>query len=254
VAFPVYVDIGPLHVPAHVILEALAYAVGFQIYRRQRARRGDVIDDARRWTVIAAAAVGAAIGSKVLFCFEDPRLTLEWLRSDPAMLMTGKTIVGGLLGGTVGVEIAKAIVGERRSTGDLFVVPLTIGIAIGRIGCFLGGLEDRTFGVQTAMPWGVDFGDGVPRHPTQLYEAAFALGLGAVLHQVAKRRLANGDLYKLFLVSYLAFRLIVDGIKPAWSVGGLSVIQWTSAAALAYYLRFVPRMTAGAVAVQGQRP
>ena len=65
------------------------------------------------------------------------------------------------------------------ATGDLLALPLVLGIAIGRIGCFLSGLEDQSYGVATALPWGVDFGDGVARHPTQLYEYRFSPLLGA---------------------------------------------------------------------------
>jgi len=39
---------------------------------------------------------------------------------------------------------------------------LAIGVAIGRIGCYLAGLDDFTYGTPTALPWGHDFGDGVP--------------------------------------------------------------------------------------------
>ena len=64
------------------------------------------------------------------------------------------------------------MVGITHSTGAYFAPSLAIGIAIGRIGCFLSGLEDYTYGTPTTLPWGYDFGDGVLRHPVQLYEAA----------------------------------------------------------------------------------
>src|SRR5260221_11390397 len=73
--------------------------------------------------------------------------------------MSGKTIVGALIGGLIAVELAKHILGIKQRTGDLFAVPLCLGIAIGRIGCFLTGLEDHTSGVATSLPWGVNFGD-----------------------------------------------------------------------------------------------
>ena len=184
--FPVYLSVGTARIPAHLLFEALAYTIGFDVYRRARARQGDHLSDATRWTMIAAAAIGAAIGSKVLFWLEDPLVTIEWLRTDPARLM-GKTIVGGFLGGTIAVEFAKWYAGERRSTGDLFVVPLCVGTAVGRIGCFLGGLEDRTYGTPTSLPWGIDFGDGIPRHPTQLYEIVFMAILAGVALRAAPR-------------------------------------------------------------------
>ena len=83
------------------------------------------------------------------------------------MLLGGKTIVGGLIGGLVGVELVKLAMGIRRSTGDLYAPALAVAIAIGRIGCLLTGVADDTSGTPTSLPWGMDLGDGVSRHPTQ---------------------------------------------------------------------------------------
>jgi len=234
----------------HVVCEALAYAIGFAVYRRLRARDGDAIDAATRWTVIAAAAVGAAVGSKVLFWAEDPVLTLAYWR-DPAYLLGGKTIVGGLVGGLMGVEFAKRIVGERRSTGDLFVLPLCIGMAIGRVGCFIAGPADRTWGRPTASLFGVDGGDGIARHPLPLYEIAFLAVLLAVLPRASRRHLRAfvnptrqpGDRFKLFMIGYMLFRLAADGLKDDPTVAaGLTSIQWTCIAVLVYYARDIVRL------------
>jgi prolipoprotein diacylglyceryltransferase len=119
-----------------------------------------------------------------------------------------------------------------------------LGIAVGRIGCFLSGLADRTYGVATALPWAVDFGDGVARHPTQLYEIAFLAGLAVVMVVLAPRLSVAGDQFKWFMIGYLTFRLVIDFIKPAVRIGGLSTIQWTALAAIAYYAPLVPRLLA----------
>jgi phosphatidylglycerol---prolipoprotein diacylglyceryl transferase len=186
--------------------------------------------------VITAAVAGAAIGSRILFWFEDPRLTAaHW--HDAIYLMSGKTIVGGLIGGLIAVEWVKRIIGEKVSTGDLFAAPIALGLAIGRIGCFLGGLPDNTYGTPTSLPWGVDFGDGVPRHPTQLYESVFALGLFLFLLRMMNRPHRNGDVFKMFMVAYISWRLAVDFWKPGIRIAGLSGIQWACAAMLVYYGR-----------------
>ena len=241
--FPVYIGWGWMRIHPHLLFETLAYFIGFRAYLVIKRRRGDPISDSTRWTVIAAAAVGAAFGSKLLFWLEDPRAMLAAAQhGDVATLMGGKTIVGGLLGGTLAVEMVKVIVGERRSTGDLFVLPLCVGIAVGRIGCFLTGLSDRTYGGPTSLPWGVDFGDGIVRHPTQLYEAVFVLALGLmVLWMAAHLTLPNGHQIKIFMLSYLSFRVAVDFIKPEASFGGLSSIQWASAAGAMYYFTVLMR-------------
>jgi hypothetical protein len=75
-SFPVYLRFGPIHVHPHWFFETLAYAFGFRLYLGLRKRRGDILAYEARWWVIAAAAAGAAIGSKVLYWFEDPRLYL----------------------------------------------------------------------------------------------------------------------------------------------------------------------------------
>jgi phosphatidylglycerol:prolipoprotein diacylglycerol transferase len=149
------------------------------------------------------------------------------MRDDPHFWFGGKTIVGGLLGGWMGIEIAKKALGISRSTGDLCVYPLILGMCIGRIGCFLTGLSDNTCGVRTQLPWGVDYGDGIPRHPAQIYEILFLLGLGFVLWIKRASLSAPGLQFRWFMTGYLSFRCYIDFFKPHWTVfGGLSGIQW----------------------------
>ncbi len=167
----------------HPLFEALAYCVAFRVYLYLRRRFGDAISTPLRWAAVAFALAGAAIGSKIVYWLEDPRLTWSHLR-DPAYLMGGKTMVGALVFGLVFVEVIKRYVSIKQSTGDLYAIPLAFGIAIGRIGCFLTGLADNTYGVATGLPWGVDFGDGIRRHPTQLYEIVFLLALIPLLYRI----------------------------------------------------------------------
>ena len=239
--FPYYLRIGPLSLHPHLVFESLAYLIAFRVYLLLRREQGDALEDLNRWWIITAAAVGAAIGSKVLYWFEDPKLALlHW--HDPAFLLSGKTIVGALIGGLIAVEYTKGRLGIVRSTGDLFAVPLCVGIAIGRVGCFLTGIEDHTVGVATSLPWGVNFGDGVFRHPTQLYESAFALVLGFFLWRLTNRPHTEGDIFKAFMVAYFGFRLACDFLKPDIRVvAGLSSIQCACLAMLCYYAEDIAR-------------
>jgi prolipoprotein diacylglyceryltransferase len=240
-SFPIYLHVGPFQFHPHLIFETMAYAVAFRIYLVLRRRRGDFIDDAKRWWVIAAAAMGAAAGSKILYWLENPGLTLQH-SSDAAFLMGGKTIVGALIGGLVAVELMKKHLHITRRTGDLFALPLCLGIAIGRIGCFFTGTEDHTAGVATSLPWGVNFGDGVSRHPTQLYEIAFVALLASFLWHKLGRSHLEGDIFKMFMVAYFAFRVAGDFLKPDVHLfAGMSSLQWASAGMLMYYGRDVAR-------------
>ncbi len=218
------------HPELHPLLEALGYVAGYMVYRWQRARYGDVLGEDRRWLVIAAAAVGALLGARALGLLEQaPRVGLHW---DEVWQAGGKTVVGGLLGGWLGVETVKKLAGVSARTGDLFAVPLCVGIAVGRLGCFFAGLADDTYGTATTLPWGVDFGDGVRRHPTQLYEFVFLVVLAWVLWRFQRRPHVEGQVFRLFLAAYLGWRLVVDFIKPQPMVAGMNWIQWACVAGL----------------------
>jgi phosphatidylglycerol:prolipoprotein diacylglycerol transferase len=208
---------------------------------------------------------------------EDPQLTWHNLHN-PAYLMGGKTIVGALIFGLIAVELMKRYIGVRQSTGDLYAIPLALGIAIGRIGCFLTGLSDNTYGTPTTLPWAINFGDGIPRHPTQLYEIVFLLLLIPILYRIVSgtvilsgaevtrsetsaqskdplhhdsataparsslKVFLPGDAFKVFMVAYLTFRLLCDFIKPYPRILlGLGGIQWACLLTLLYYSRDIAR-------------
>jgi phosphatidylglycerol---prolipoprotein diacylglyceryl transferase len=238
--FPVYLRVAGLSLHPHTVLETLAYFIGFRIFLYLRRTRGDAIPNHTRWWALAAAAMGAACGSKLLYWFEHPALTWQH-RLDPAFLLGGKSIIGALAGGLIAVEATKLLLAEHRSTGDLIALPLAIGAALGRIGCFLTGLADDTCGTPTSLPWGVNFGDGIPRHPTQLYEIAFLLLLAAFLWHLMRRPHRDGDVFKAFQVAYSSWRLAIDFIKPEQRFAGLSSIQWVALALLLYYARDILR-------------
>ena len=220
------------HPGLHPVFEALGYAAGFAVYRWQRSRRGDVIGLEQRWLIIAAAAIGALVGSRFLGLAEQwPQLqTRHW---GMLWLPGGKTIVGGLLGGWLAVEFVKRMTVIRNRTGDLFVLLLCVGIAVGRVGCLLAGMADDTYGKPTGLPWGVDFGDGVARHPTQAYEIVFLLMLAAFLSWRTRKPHREGALFRIFLAAYLAWRLVIDFLKPQPLVAGMNMIQWACIAGLA---------------------
>ena len=244
--FPVYLSLGTYRIHPHAFFDALAYLAGFGVYLLLRRGSKDTLPGPLRLAMVAAATAGATLGAKLLFILEDPELTRHSMQS-PAYWLGGKTIVGALLGGLIAVEAIKHYIGIKQSTGDLYAVALALGIAIGRIGCFLTGLSDNTYGTPTSLPWGVDFGDGIRRHPTQLYEIAFLVALIPALLSIMRRmgvshRFQSGDVFKFFMVSYLAFRLLCDFIKPYPPVVlGLGTIQWACVFGLLYYANDVGR-------------
>jgi phosphatidylglycerol---prolipoprotein diacylglyceryl transferase len=221
-------------------MEFLAYAIGFQVYLTLKRKFKDVISPAARWQVVAAATFGAVFGSRILAWLVDP--ILAWHSG----LAGGKTIVGALIGGWIAVEAVKTKLGIRVRTGDLLAIPLAVGIAIGRVGCFLTGLSDQTYGTSTALPWGVDFGDGIRRHPTQVYEIVFLILLSWFLWRglkaVARSSWQTGDVFRAFMIAYSLWRIGIDFLKPEPRVIGMSAIQWACVGVVAYCWRDARRM------------
>ena len=45
----------------------------------------------------------------------------------------------------------------------------------------------------------------------------------------------SGDVFRVFMVGYFAFRLAVESLKTDPTLAGLTAIRWASAAVLVYY-------------------
>lgn len=227
---------------AHLLLEWLAYGVGARVYwvtARGLPRPAAWID---RMALLAGAVFCAALGSKALHVLEHLPYLLE--HGTPELWLGGKSVLGGFIGGTLGVEAAKRMIGWRRSTGDAWVPALAAGLVIGRIGCQLSGLWDQTYGNPASVPWGWDYGDGIARHPTAAYEIILLVGLYALVR--ARWSATPGARFAAFLGGYCLIRFLLEFLKPpfgplaegtlptAW-YGGLTAIQWAALAGMAGY-------------------
>lgn len=233
--FPVYLGFGSLKLHPHFVFESLGYAIALRLLLRNLKK--DTLSISDRSSVVIGGLVGALLGAKVLVLLQHIDLLWanwqQWL----LLLVQGKTVVGALLGAVLGVELTKVWIGVRQSTGDAFVYPLIAGTATGRVGCFLTGLSDRTYGIATTLPWGIDFGDGILRHPTQLYEIAFLLGLAGAIALRSRSTYRSGELFQLYLASYLSFRFFIDFLKPDFHpILGISFIQIACLLGLLYCL------------------
>lgn len=173
-----------------------------------------------RLAIGLGAFIGAMLGAKLPFVLfaEEGIFSLTWFDN-------GKTILFGLVGGYLGVEIAKWANGIHVKTGDSFAVPVAVAVAIGRLSCVVAGC---CYGKPTNLPWGVDFGDGVRRHPTQIYESLFHLACAILLEQLQRRGLLKGQLIKLYILLYLGYRFLTEFLRPEPIVGlGLTFYQWS---------------------------
>jgi len=238
--YPVYIEIGTLKVLLHPVLEFAGMFIGFRYFLYLRKKQGDSIKTDNRIWIIIGAIFGALIGSRLVGGLEDPHALFS--SKNPLLYFyQNKTVLGGFLGGLFGVELMKKLVHEKNNSGDLFTFPMMLALMIGRIGCFSMGVYEETYGNTTAFFTGMDLGDGVLRHPVALYEIFFLCCLWFGLVQIEKKyMLADGSRFKIFMIAYIAFRFILDFIKPHYTFKfGLSTIQIVCVLGLIYYLPFI---------------
>lgn len=238
--FPFTIQIGGTKILWHVLLEAIGFIAGYRYFVYLRAKQSDTIKNETRTWILIGATFGALLGSRLIGGLENP-LAMLASKNILAHFYENKTIVGGLLGGLFGVEVVKKIIGEKQKSGDLFTYPIILGMIIGRIGCFSMGVYEETYGTATSLPWAMNLGDGLLRHPVALYEIFF-LGCTWIFLVTVENKfvIAAGAKFKLFMILYLFFRLMLDFIKPHFTFSfGLSAIQLACIAGLIYYSPFI---------------
>jgi len=195
-----------IHALFDLLAALAAAAMTLVVYRWRLGEAARKIETAGVGYVLALVA-GAAVGG-----FGAGTFNL-WLTGIAGF---GRSIVGALAGAIVAIEVFKRMRGIRGSTGLVFVPAFATSVAVGRWGCFLSGLEDQTHGTPAALAWGYDFGDGLLRHPVQLYESFAMTGfLVAALGLIGARTpffTANG--FYLLVGFYGSQRFIWEFLKP----------------------------------------
>jgi len=176
----------------------LAGIVASLIFWSRLAQRDD-----RLLVVYVAALLGAFLGAKVVYFFAEGYQHLGapdmWLQ-----LATGKTILGGLLGGYLAVEGAKRAVGYPGVTGDWFATIMPFAIILGRLGCWFHGC---CRGKACAPAWfTVTDAAGVARWPSVPMEILFNVAVIALFYLLRRNHKLPGQHFHLYLIGYGFFR------------------------------------------------
>jgi len=192
----------------HALFDLVAWAAAAAaVYWVTRVRGRFPASPAGDWHYIGMLIFGAGVGAVL-----SGSANL-WLSHQSGF---ARSIEGAIAGGILAIELYKRFAGITVRTGARFALPLAVGIAVGRIGCYLAGLDDFTYGTPTSLPWGHDFGDGILRHPVQLYES-LAMTAFAAVYVV---RLRANDAFVIENGFYLAVgyyalqRFLWEFIKP----------------------------------------
>lgn len=208
--------------------------VSLALWRRM-ARR-----DPRLLTIYLAALAGAFLGAKVVYFCSEGYLHLGAPDMWP-QLATGKSILGGLLGGYAAVEWAKVLLDYREPTGDWFALVATVGITVGRIGCWTSGCCQ---GIVCPPAWfTVQDTAGHARWPAVPVEILFNLAALITFLWLRKTGRLAGQYFHLYLIGYGAFRFLHEFLRDEPHIlGALSGYQIAALAVLILGItRFISR-------------
>ena len=214
-------------VPTHELFVFLGAVAAAIVFMSETRRRG--LADERLLWIVAGTLICGAVGAKLATVWRYVAVSGD--TSLQGMLIRGgRSILGGLAGAYVGAHLTKRLVEYPRKTGDLFAPAVALGMAIGRIGCFLS----EQVGTPTTMPWGLRLSDatlaripncpycvpGVALHPSFLYEIVFHLVMFVLLLGYFRPRVVvEGDLFKIYLLAYAIFRFFVEFVRG-------NVVMW----------------------------
>lgn len=194
----------------------LMYVVGFVAFLllgKYRARKpGSVITPDQVDDILFYGALGVVLGGRLGYIFF---YKFADFLANPAMLL--RIWEGGMSfhGGLIGVVVASILLARKFGLPLLkvsdFVAPLVpLGLGAGRIGNFI---NVELWGRPTDVPWAMVFPtvDDVPRHASQLYQAALeGVALFVVLWLFSSKPRPMGAISGLFLIGYSIARIVVE--------------------------------------------
>jgi len=228
---PIFLKIGALEIRWYGLIFALGFllvlwmSVKIAEKKRKKGITKDVVIDAILWTII-----GLIIGLRTIYVLVyNPGYYLQNPLEIFAIWRGGIAFHGGLIGGVIGLLLfCRKNKINFYDLADIIVVSLPLAFVFGRIANFING---ELAGRVTDVPWAFDFGDGLARHPSQLYESFKNLILFFIMLSVNKvKNLKKGVLFWLFILLYGLFRFIVEFFRQpdpqlGFIVFGLSMGQ-----------------------------
>jgi phosphatidylglycerol:prolipoprotein diacylglycerol transferase len=212
---PDLIRIGPIRIRWYGLMYLLAFLASyFLIGRQERARRLG-LQGAMLQSLMGYLAVGLIIGARLgyILLYQYGNLG-DYLRHPLEIIAVwhgGMSFHGGLMGAVIaGVLFCRRHRLSLWEVGDTVIVTAPVGLGLGRLGNFING---ELYGRPSNVPWAMVFpmGGPLPRHPSQLYEAALeGVLLFVILWKLKDRSDRPGMMVCLFLAGYGVLRFLAE--------------------------------------------
>ncbi len=244
---PILFEAFGLRVASAPVFAGLAAVLAFAYFSYRRA--GLRLSEEDFWGLIAALAAGVFVGSIGGYALISSGGNWNFAVWTGRFAVPGGTFLGALPGAALAAWLYCRWRGIAFGpAADVLAGAAPLGLIVMRAGCVLNGCchglptESEwgfVFTGRSAVPWALR---GIPLHPTQLYEAAGALGIFLAVELAARPRVRDGrwrpgDALWLSAALYAALRFVVDFARAqdpsVYAPPHMSLVQWACVAALA---------------------
>jgi len=209
---PVLFSLGSLEIRYYGLFYVIGFIMAFLYLNNARKKQKIELSKDQVYDLIFYLIIGVILGSRIFeVLFWNPGYYFSNPKEIIAVWDGGMSFHGGLIGVLTGGYIfCKQYKKDFYEMADIVVIPTVIGLGFGRIANFING---ELYGRPTSLPWAVDFGDGIPRHPSQLYESAKNFIIFAILWVLKDKNLKKGTLFWTFITLYGAFRFTIEFVR-----------------------------------------
>ena len=209
---PVFLSIGPFEFRYYGLFYVVGLIMAYFLFTHLARQRGIKITKDETLDLVVYAGIGLMAGGRLFyFLFYNFGLVLQSPLELFKIWNGGMSFHGSLIGLIVaGIIYCKIYKKNFFELADLSVFPAAIALGIGRFGNFING---ELFGRVTSVSWAVDFGDGLPRHPSQLYEMAKNFTIFGILWSLRKKNVPTGFYFWLFVMLYGVFRFSIEFVR-----------------------------------------
>ncbi|MDP7141209.1 MAG: prolipoprotein diacylglyceryl transferase [Candidatus Woesearchaeota archaeon] len=210
---PILFSLGPFQIRYYGIIYVLGFVIAYFLINYIIKKKGLDITKDDVTDLLFYLLIGVILGSRLFYVLVyNPKYFLAHPLDIFAIWHGGLSFHGGFIGSIVATLIfCKKKKVSFLELGDIIVIPLSIALALGRIGNFLNG---ELYGRVTNLPWAVKFkGAEGFRHPSQIYESLKNLFIFSVLWTLNKKNLPKGYLFSIFILMYSSLRFFVEFVR-----------------------------------------
>ena len=222
---PVLLSIGPFQIRYYGLFYVIGFIIAYFLINHLAKKKEISLNKDDIADLLLYVIVGIILGARIFYVFV---YNLPYYLANPFEMIAvwhgGLSFHGALIGAVIaGFYFCKKRKIDFYELADIAVIPVALGLALGRLGNFING---ELYGRITDVSWAVKFPDAEGfRHPSQIYASFKNMLIFFTLWVIKDKKLPKGFMFWLFLVMYSALRFTVEFFRAPDEQLGF-IISW----------------------------